>query len=177
MLPDVLDLVRVPSDEALREVLVRPFYCLCVTLQGAFAPTDDALLRLDAHEEPSWRNAKRLRQIATRARISDVIGYESESNGPPTSIFAILSGGAISLFCLPSYTTTARCGLDGVRVYVEATTDRTAAYMTTGPRNQRGQLHVPGRRSEQGPPELGHEDTRCQSWASVCNECIVQVVE
>ena len=37
--------------------------------------------------------------------MSDVIGYESESNNLPTSIFAILSGEAISHFDDLSYTT------------------------------------------------------------------------
>ena len=58
VLPDVLDLVRVPADEPLGEVLVCPLDRLGVAFESAFAPADDALLSLDTHEEPSWGYAE-----------------------------------------------------------------------------------------------------------------------
>ena len=60
MLPDVLDLVGVPADEALREVLVRALDGLGVALERALAPADDALRGLDADEEPPGGHAEHL---------------------------------------------------------------------------------------------------------------------
>lgn len=60
MLPDVLDLVRFPANEAFCEVLVRAFDGLGVALQRAFAPSDDTLFGFDADEDPSRRKAEYL---------------------------------------------------------------------------------------------------------------------
>lgn len=60
VLPNVLDLVRVPADKPLCEVFVCALDCLGVAFEGPFAPADDALLSLDAHEKPSRGHAERL---------------------------------------------------------------------------------------------------------------------
>ena len=75
MLPDVLDLVHFPANEAFCEVLVRAFDGLGVALQRAFAPSDDTLFGFDANEDPSWRKAEYL--CRTRMLTKDVCCKDS----------------------------------------------------------------------------------------------------
>lgn len=60
MLRDVLDPVCIPPDEPPDDILIRSFYCLCVSLERAFSPANCAILRFDAHEEPARRYAEDL---------------------------------------------------------------------------------------------------------------------
>ena len=69
VLPDVLDLVRVPADEAFGEVFVRALDRLGVALERAFAPADEALFGLYAHEEPARGHAEYL------DRVGDGLGF------------------------------------------------------------------------------------------------------
>lgn len=86
VLPDVLDLLGVPSDETLREVLERALDGFGMALESALTPSDDARLCFDAHKEPSRRNAENLEwasmSILVRKEVLDRI----------TSIFVILFG-------------------------------------------------------------------------------------
>lgn len=60
MLPDVLDPVCIPPDEPPYDILIRSFYCLCVSLERTFSPANCTALRLDTYEEPAGRHAEDL---------------------------------------------------------------------------------------------------------------------
>ena len=77
MLPDVLDVLGVPADEARGEVPARALDGLGVPLERALAPADDPELCLDAHEEPARGDAEDLRMRAPRElsrRLSGRVG-------------------------------------------------------------------------------------------------------
>ena len=63
VLPDVLDMLGVPADEARGEVPARALDGLGVPLERALAPADDPELCLDAHEEPARGDAEDLRRF------------------------------------------------------------------------------------------------------------------
>ena len=91
MLPDVLDLLSIPTDEAFREVLVCAFDSLGVAFQCTFTPSDNTELRLHANEEPARRNSEDL--VIERYWVRE----EVERLRQRTSILVILFGVAISV--------------------------------------------------------------------------------
>ena len=60
VLPDALDLLRVPSYETRGEVCVCALDGFSVAFKRAFAPADDAQRRLNAHEQPTRGNTEDL---------------------------------------------------------------------------------------------------------------------
>ena len=60
VLPDALDLLRVPSYESRGEVRVCALDGFSVALKRAFAPADDSQRRFDAHEQPTRGNTEDL---------------------------------------------------------------------------------------------------------------------
>ena len=66
MLPDVLDLVGVPADEAFREILVGSLDGLGVAFQRPLSPPDDAGLSFYPYEQPSRRDAEYLASLDGR---------------------------------------------------------------------------------------------------------------
>lgn len=91
MLPDVLDLVGVPADEAFGEVLESALDRFGMAFERPFAPAYEPLFCLCAYEEPSRRHAEDLGKPPC-STVSDEKHSESERD---TSIFAILSDDVI----------------------------------------------------------------------------------
>lgn len=69
VLPDILDLVRVPPNEPFCEVLVRAFDRLGMAFERAFAPPDDAQLCFDSDEEPAREHPEDLFEVLKRRLI------------------------------------------------------------------------------------------------------------
>lgn len=60
MLPDLLDGIRIPTDETLAQVIECALYSLGVTFERSLTPTDDAVSSINPYEEPSRRDSEYL---------------------------------------------------------------------------------------------------------------------